>query len=61
MSSGTHPAVVIELRVDAAPSVMFVCRNSSEELRLMDWVASHDDLCDLVRRAVELAEEARAA
>ncbi len=56
-----HPAIVIAIGVEAAPSVVFCCQNSSEESRLMDWVASHDGLTELVRRAVALAEEARAA
>jgi len=55
------PSVVIELRVEAAPCVRLCCANSSEESRVMDWIGAHEGLAELVRRAVELAEEARAA
>jgi len=61
MSSGTHPAVVIELRLEAAPRVLLCCMNDAEQLRVEDWIASHDALAELVQRALELAEEARAA
>ena len=61
MSSGSHPGVVIELRLEAAPRLLLCCMNDAEEARVWDWIHSHDALADLVQRALELAEEARAA
>ena len=56
-----HPAVLIEIRVEAAPRLTLCCLNSSEESRIRDWIGAHEGLSDLVQRALELAEEARAA
>jgi hypothetical protein len=53
---------VIELQVEAkAPRVFLRARTDGEESRITDWIESQDELADLVTRALELAEEARAA
>jgi len=56
-----HPCVVIELRVEAAPVVRICSQNEGEERRVWDWIMNHPELHEIVVRAVELAEEARAA
>jgi hypothetical protein len=58
---GEAPAVLIELGLEAAPRVLVHAMNESEEARVVDWIRSHDELAELVVRALELAEEARAA
>jgi hypothetical protein len=35
--------------------------NEGEEIRIHDWIRAHDELAELVARAIQLAEEARAA
>jgi hypothetical protein len=56
------PCVVIEVEFERpAPRVRVVCMNSSEEDRLSDWLKSQGELLDLVCRAIELEQEARAA
>ena len=59
--SGEAPHVVIELPLESAPRVRLVCENAGEEARVIDWVRAHDELAELVVRALELAEEPRAA
>jgi hypothetical protein len=59
--AGEVPAVLIELGLESAPRVLIHSMNDSEEARVHDWIRSHDELADLVARALELAEEARAA
>ncbi len=61
MDAPAHPAVLIELRVEAAPRVLVCCMTEAEETRVVDWIRSHNGLAELVQRALELAEEARAA
>jgi hypothetical protein len=61
MIPGEAPAVLIELALESAPRVVIHSMNDSEEARVVDWIRSHDDLAELVVRALELAEEARAA
>jgi hypothetical protein len=58
---GETPAITIELGLESAPRVLLHCGSDSEEARVSDWVRSHDELAELVARALELAEEARAA
>ena len=58
MAERVHPAVVIELGVEAAPRVWVCSKNDGEEARVLDWVNAHDDLAELVGRAFELAKEA---
>jgi hypothetical protein len=57
---GEAPAVVIELAFEAAPRVFLHCLHELDEARVVDWIRSHDELAELVVRALELAEEARA-
>jgi hypothetical protein len=62
VNPGAHPAVVIELLVEErAPRVLVCAMTDGQEARIVDWIRSQDDLADLVQRALELAEEARAA
>jgi hypothetical protein len=58
---GEAPAVLIELALETAPRVLIHSMNDSEEARVLDWIQAHDGLAELVARALELAEEARAA
>jgi hypothetical protein len=58
---GEPPRITIELGLETAPRVLLHSMNDSEETRVLDWVRSHDELAELVARALELAEEARAA
>lgn len=58
--SGT-PGLAIQLRVEAAPVVHFFCLNECEETRVLDWIRSRAELAEIVRLALQLAEEARAA
>ncbi len=44
-----------------APRVFVHSATEGQEARLMDWIRSQDDLRELVERALQLAEEARAA
>jgi hypothetical protein len=55
------PAVLIRLPLEGAPRVYFDTLSEAEEWRLVDWIGSQDGLAELVARAFELAEEARAA
>jgi hypothetical protein len=62
MASGAPPAVVIHIGLESlAPRVLLDCMNQAEEVRLIDWIRSQDGLAVLVQRAIDLAEEARAA
>jgi hypothetical protein len=58
---GEVPAVLIELGLESAPRVLIHSINDSEQSRVVDWIQAHDGLAELVLRALELAEEARAA
>jgi hypothetical protein len=61
VTPGEAPAVLIELRLEwSAPRVLVHAMNDSEETRVLDWVRSQDGLAELVVRALELAEKARA-
>ena len=55
------PAVVVRFELKAAPRLWVDALTDSEERRLWEWIASRDDLLALVARALELAEEAKAA
>lgn len=55
------PAVVVRFELEAAPRLWVDALTDSEERRLWEWIASRDDLLALVARALELAEEAKAA
>lgn len=55
------PAVYIELPVESAPRVRVVCLNESEEQRLWHWLFSQEELTELIERALEIAQEQRAA
>jgi hypothetical protein len=57
----TSPTLSIELAIEAAPRLRLCCTNDAEEARLVDWIHSQEGLAELVARALELAEEARAA
>ena len=55
------PAVVIRLAIEYPVSVYMDAANDGERARLLDWINSRDELAQMVSRALELAEEARAA
>jgi hypothetical protein len=55
------PAVTIYLPFEGGVRLWVDAMNDSEEGRLWDWIGSRDDLLALVARALELAEEAKAA
>jgi hypothetical protein len=61
MIPGEAPVIVIELGLESMPRVRLICENDGEEARVVDWIRAHDGLAELVARALELAEEARAA
>lgn len=61
MIPGEVPAVLIELGLESAPRVLIHSMNDSEQARVVDWIQAHGELAELVARALELAEEARAA
>ena len=46
---------------EKAPRVFVRSMTDGEEARITDWIGSQDGLTELVARALELAEEARAA
>jgi hypothetical protein len=58
---GEPPRITIELGLETPPRVLIHCTNDSEQSRVVDWIQAHDELAELVVRALELAEEARAA
>jgi hypothetical protein len=58
---GEGPAVLIVLPFEAVPQVRCEYLNSGDEERMLDWLGAHPELLELVSRALELAEEARAA
>lgn len=55
------PAVLIRLAVEARPQVLINCRTEGEAQRLDDWINTHPELAELVLRALDLADEAKAA
>lgn len=61
MIPGETPSVVIELAFESAPRVLLCCMHESDEARVVDWIRAHDGLAELVSRALEVAEEGRAA
>jgi hypothetical protein len=55
------PAVTIYLPIEGGVRLWVDALTDSEERRLWDWVGSRDDLLALVARALELAEDPKAA
>jgi hypothetical protein len=55
------PAVVIRLELEAPPRIYCDVMTEAAGGRLTDWLASHPDYLELVNRAIELGERARAA
>lgn len=56
------PSILIRFDIESlAPKVLLDVANEAEETRIVDWIRSRDELAQLVQRALELAEEARAA
>jgi hypothetical protein len=58
---GDVPAVLIEFGLESAPRVLIHSMNDSEQARVVDWIQAHDELAKMVMRALEIAEESRAA
>lgn len=55
------PAIVIFIEVEAAPRVLIRANADVEEQRVWDWISAHCEYRALVERALELAEQDRAA
>jgi len=53
------PALMIELRLEAAPRVRLFAMNDSEEARLREWLDARAEIRELIEQA--LALERRAA
>lgn len=56
----TAPAAIIRLPIEGKPSVRLEVSTEGEQVRLVDWLDSQDDLAALVARALD-AMEAREA
>jgi hypothetical protein len=57
----SKPAVVISFPLEEAPTLHIDAIRESEWLRIVDWILAHPEWNELIRRAHELVEEARAA
>ena len=57
----SEPSIVIRLPLEGRPQVRLDVLTESEERRLADWLAEHDDLRGLLEHACELAEWREAA
>jgi hypothetical protein len=55
------PGLTIFLPLECSVRVWSTALRNDESDRLWSWIASHPALIDLVARALELAEETRAA
>jgi hypothetical protein len=55
------PAVILRFELEAAPIVFADYLDDSEADRMDDWLDEHPEYRRLIREAVQLAEEARAA
>ena len=56
-----HPAVAIILPLESPLGVVYCDLGPGDQERLHAWLAAHPELLELVVRALELAEEAKAA
>ena len=52
---------MIRLPLEGAPQVRCDYQNDGDEARMLEWLGSKPALLELINRALELAEEARAA
>ena len=52
------PAIVVVLALEGRPQVLCNATTGSEERRIVDWIASQEELLDLVGRAIDLSEAA---
>ena len=57
----TAPAVVIRLPLEGSLQIRPEWLHESDEARLFDWLEGHPELADLLRHALEVFAEARAA
>ena len=55
------PAILILVQLETAIRVAWDCLNEGDELRLRDWIDAHPDYGPIIARALELAEQERAA
>jgi hypothetical protein len=55
------PAVILRFELEAAPIVFADYLDETEADRMDDWLDEHPEYRRLIREAVQLAEEARAA
>jgi len=55
------PAVVIRFELERSPTVEYEYLTESEARRMADWIGAHPRWTEIVVRAQDLAEEAKAA
>jgi len=55
------PTLEIVLQLESAPQLRMVCANESEQERLLDWIYTNAELRELVRQALDLAQQQPAA
>jgi hypothetical protein len=48
------PAILIRLELEAAPRLLVEALSEQEHDRLVDWLETHPDYLELVRRALAL-------
>lgn len=51
------PAVVIRLPLEAGPRITLETGDAGELDRVCDWLRAHDDLPELIERALDITEE----
>jgi hypothetical protein len=56
----SKPALVIRFALEQAPVVWIESMRDTDTERLVDWLTAHPRWAPVVRRALELAQEARA-
>lgn len=55
------PSILIRLSLEEKPRLAVDCLTDGEEARLVDWLSAKPEYLDLVTRAIELADERKAA
>ena len=55
------PSITIRLSIEDRLRLSLDCISESEERRLVDWLSAKPEYLDLITRAIELADEERAA
>ena len=57
----TVPAILIRLPLEGSPRVLIDAEHERDHQRLLDWLEAHEDYLELVREALLLEAERRAA